>query len=129
MGKIKELFGAQAKEVVDKLPNKELRKSISSGNYGYSMIVSKQNPLFIYLVDPTKDKNIVYWHDKIVHNLFRWTEMHKYFTSIGLVRTGGFHPYNYGVGSLDCADLLYECGNCHKSAIEAVYNYYRKKNK
>ena len=34
MGKINELFGPQEPYIVEKLPNKRIRKSISSGNYG-----------------------------------------------------------------------------------------------
>lgn len=127
MGKIYELFGSQEPYIVEKLPNKRLRKSISSGNYGYKRTIFKQNPLFLYLVDPSNAKNIVYWYDKIVHDQFEWTEMHKYFVDIGLIRIGGFHPWNYGYGDRGCP-VGYDCGECHKEALGELYRYYRRRN-
>lgn len=127
MGKINELFGTQAPDIVEKLPNKGLRKSISSGNYGNRRCVFRQNSLFLYLVDPSNDKNIVYWHDKIVHNQFSWIEMHKYFLDIGLIRTGGFHPWNYGLRNGECP-ATFSCDECHEMALRELYRYYRRRN-
>ena len=128
MGKINELFGSQVPDIVEKLPNKELRKSISSGNYGKKRAVFRKNSLFLYLVDPSNDKNIVYWYDKIVHNQFEWTEMHKYFVDIGLIIRGGFHPWDYGCVNGGCP-WGFGCNECHEEALRELYRYYKKRNK
>lgn len=128
MGKIKELFGVQSKDIVDRLPNKALKKSIASGNYGHKTVnvsFDNSNRLFQYLVCPGNRKNISYWYSKVIHNEFCWPDMSDYFKRIRLLEGGGFHPCNYGFKGIYCRKGV-PCDDCHEEAIKILYKYYRK---
>lgn len=128
MGKIEELFGVQSKDVVDKLPNEALKKSIASGNYGRKTVnnsFDNSNRLFRYLVCPGNKKNISYWYSKVIHDDFCWEEMSDYFKRVSLLEEGGFHPWDYGLKGNRCR-VGVSCDDCHGEAIKILYEYYRK---
>lgn len=135
MGKIYELFGVQNKKAVANLPNKSIRQSITSGNYGKDVSFfsisrcDKSNPILAYLLNPNNEKNISYWRDKIENDEFSYKVMKEHFREIGLKRMGGFHPNSYGFKDDGCDMKEWDCDDCHIMALEVVYRYYKRINK
>lgn len=132
MGKIYDLFGRLDKQDVDMLPNEVLKKSIASGNYGHEKIlpnvgsVDMDNPIVKYLLNDDNEKNIDYWYNEILYNRSTWYNMWSYFKGIGLARTAGFHPYDYGFKRFDCPHGVL-CNGCHREALKLLYQLYKDK--
>lgn len=149
MGKIYELFGQQEELVVDKLPNKKLKKSIVSGNYGYlkscGLTVDKDNAGYQYLMNERFKYNIEYWYNAIIDGKYDWVEMSDRISKRVSRKYLGFHPGNYGieVGGIGDSCRHFKiayfngkdigpglgCQECHKKAIMYLYSLYRKQNK